>query len=498
MALLVGLNSFGNQINNNVTASNVTGDTQDTFPTTSTGTSTGNYNHLGIDGYNNNKWDFLNVSGTLDGGFNFWHSSNNHAPLLVASVDDTGLSIPTQIILNDTVNNLTNSINPQAIELNDNNGTYSNIQCDSMGFSVNDGTIYKTSIFSSQMLQMKNWLTNNKISMNDNTITLNDNTDVNTNIIDKSQVALTNNTNKNSVIISSDSVLVRNTNTSSHVSINNNSLNISNDTNTYSSGITQTKFYLANTSPSYLQTIQIQQYPNISITATDGTNTSVLTPSDLTFNSVSLQTTLNNIQIKQITSFNQYISSTIYADGRPPTTPPSSISQTYAFTPCWYFKNTTAGYKINWYIGPDISMTVSQVLGVYMNIFNASTTSTDSSPFIIIYTQPQSGDSTFYHSKRTYLFNQSITPTVNTRYLMFKNVSNTCPNPNHYGSTLINMQLSTVSGNNVGPFASTELILAFSIGSNSASPVNAVEFAVNKFGIMTPTGTTEINFIPST
>ena len=81
---------------------------------------------------------------------------------------------------------------------------------------------------------------------------------------------------------------------------------------------------------------------------------------------------------------------------------------------------------------------------------------------------------------------------------MFQNVSGTCPNPNHYGSTLINMQLTTVSGNNVGPFAPTELILAFAINSNSVSPTNAVEFAINKFGIMTPTGTTEINFIPST
>jgi hypothetical protein len=234
----------------------------------------------------------------------------------------------------------------------------------------------------------------------------------------------------------------------------------------------------------------------VSLKSTVTTNTLDISQNkiDISNNTINI----NTLQIKQITPFNQYISAGIYADGRPPTAPPSAVSQTYAFTPCWYFKNTTAGYKINWYIGPDVGMTVSQVLGVYMNIFNASTTSNDSSPFIIIYTQPQSGDSTFYHSKRTYLFNQSITPTVNTRYLMFQNVSGTCPNPNHYGSTLINMQLTTVSGNNVGPFAPTELILAFAINSNSVSPVNAVDFGVNKFGIMTPTGTTEINFIPST
>jgi hypothetical protein len=81
---------------------------------------------------------------------------------------------------------------------------------------------------------------------------------------------------------------------------------------------------------------------------------------------------------------------------------------------------------------------------------------------------------------------------------MFMNVSGNCPTPSVYGSTLINMVLTPVGGGSVGPFASTELILAFAIGTNSISAVNSVEFAINKFGIMTPTGTTDINFIPST
>ena len=77
-----------------ILSSNINGtEIQQTFPTTSTGTSTGNYNHLGIDGQNNNKWDFLNISGTLDGGYNFWHSSDAHAPLLITSIDDVGLTV---------------------------------------------------------------------------------------------------------------------------------------------------------------------------------------------------------------------------------------------------------------------------------------------------------------------------------------------------------------------------------------------------------------------
>jgi hypothetical protein len=60
------------------------------------------------------------------------------------------------------------------------------------------------------------------------------------------------------------------------------------------------------------------------------------------------------------------------------------------------------------------------------------------------------------------------------------------------------MELSTVAGSNVGAFAPTEVILAFAIGTNSAAVKDTVEFAINKFGIMTPTGTQEVLFIPST
>jgi hypothetical protein len=56
------------------------------------------------------------------------------------------------------------------------------------------------------------------------------------------------------------------------------------------------------------------------------------------------------------------------------------------------------------------------------------------------------------------------------------------------------MQLSPVGSSNFGPFDPTELILAFSIQTNSASPVNATELAVSKFGIMTASGTTELQF----
>lgn len=246
----------------------------------------------------------------------------------------------------------------------------------------------------------------------------------------------------------------------------------------------------------------IPQIVNINeeLTITTNTDESILSATDLTFNTVSLQETLTNLTIKQITSANQYISAVITADARPPTAPTSTITQTYAFTPAWYFKNTfNSNNKINWYLGPSIGMTVADVLGLYMNMFNGLTTSNDDTPFIVIYTANDSVPPVnFYKSKRTYIFDQAIQPTTNTRYFNFANVSTSCPIPNYYGSNLINMDLSTVAGSQVGAFAPTELILAFAINTNSASAKDSVEFAINKFGIMTPIGTQEALFIPST
>ena len=228
------------------------------------------------------------------------------------------------------------------------------------------------------------------------------------------------------------------------------------------------------------------------LTLNDGVNTSILSKTDLTFNGVSY---LRDIQIKQTNTSLQNISPAIYADGQPPTAPTATIINNYAYTPSWYFKNTVAGYKINWYLGPNIGMTVADVLGLYMYMFNGATTSNDDTPFLVIYTQPEAGDPTFYHSRRTYLFDQAVTPVANTRYCMFSNVSGTCPTPSYYGQILNNMESNP--GTSVGPFDPDELILAFVIGSNSSSVVNSVEFCVAKFGVMTANGTQEFAFIPS-
>ena len=226
-----------------------------------------------------------------------------------------------------------------------------------------------------------------------------------------------------------------------------------------------------------------------------GTNITTMT-NNIATNTSNIATNtsdINILEVKQTNSLQVYSSPAIYADGRPPLPVPSASSNTYAQFG-WYFKNTTASWKINWYMPPATGMKVSDILGLYLRFFNCSTTSNDNTPFLTVYTVPTgSGDffPGFFKSSMTYIFNQSVTPVANTNYTMFENVTGTCPNPASYASTLVAMEQSPVN-NPRGTYAPTESVLAFVIGTNSASPVNSVEFIAQKLGVMTATGTQEL------
>jgi hypothetical protein len=256
------------------------------------------------------------------------------------------------------------------------------------------------------------------------------------------------------------------------------------------SGYMSTAYYIVVSENNRTSTIEKDQISIVSNGAT-----SILSASNLTFGGVSVLSDISNLQIKQTNLILQNFSLAIFADGRPALAPTTTIVNTYAYSPSWYFINSYASNnKVNWYIGSDIGMTVADVLGLYMYIFNGLTTSSDNTPYIVIYTKPQVGDLTFYHSRRVYTFDTAVTPIANTRYCMFTNLTGSCPTPAHYGQTLNNMDLSTAQ--NVGTFSPSEEILFFSISSNSSSLINTVEFAISKFGIITPTGTQEVGFNP--
>ena len=139
-------------------------------------------------------------------------------------------------------------------------------------------------------------------------------------------------------------------------------------------------------------------------------------------------------------------------------------------------------------------MTVGDLLGLYITIFNASTTSNDNMPFITVYTVPTgTGDffPGFFHSSMTYIINTS--PVTNKYYTAFANINN-ATTPPYYASTLIPMIQSPVV-NPRGPYLSSEKILAFTIGSNSSSPINSVEFVIQKLGVITANTTQELLFL---
>jgi hypothetical protein len=231
--------------------------------------------------------------------------------------------------------------------------------------------------------------------------------------------------------------------------------------------------------------------PNITtMTSNIGTNTS---------NIATNTTNITSLTTLQVSPVLQYSSPVIYADGQPPSAVPTSITNSYAYSG-WYFKNTTAGYKINWYFGASSpSMLVGDILGMYISFFNGNNTSNDNTPFITIYTPPTgSGDyfPGFFHSSCTYVWNSASSISANTRYTEFLNASGTCPTPQHYGNTLVSMVQSPVSPNPKGTYLPTQNVAFFAIGTNSGAPTNGLEIVISKVGVMTTSGTTEINLMP--
>ena len=121
---------------------------------------------------------------------------------------------------------------------------------------------------------------------------------------------------------------------------------------------------------------------------------------------------------------------------------------------------------------------------VAVSFFNGNNIINDNTLFITIYTVPTgSGDIIpgFAHSSNTYVFDQSIQPTINTNYqgvcILDKSLI-----PFNF-ETQIQYEESTIN-NPRGSFLPTDKILAVTIGTNSTSPINSVELVVNKFNLI--------------
>jgi hypothetical protein len=411
-----------------------------TFPTTSTGTSLGHYHYTEA---TTNSLKFLNASGTGQGGHQFWHSSSTQAPIKVLETNRNETLITTQFNVDKSTQGT-----PILIDLPD------------ITISTNVVVVFATPINTPPWNIVG---VGNPVQVNQNTANMVTGTTYYLTGLSTQLGQITTNPDGTGIIDCNDLV------------------NLPQPILTWESG----QF-----NPSTIQTAILSDTLEI----TTDTDVSVLSATDLTFGGTSILSTLSTLAIKQTNVLQVYNSPAIYADGRPPIAVPSVSSNQFAQFG-WYFKNSFASNnKINWYQPPANGMKVSDVIGLYLRFFNCGTTSNDNTPFLTIYTKPTgSGDffPGFARSIMTYIFSQSVNPVVNTSYTMFENVTGTCPNPSSYASTLVGMEQSPVN-NPRGPYLPTEEILAFVIGTNSASAFNSVEFIAQKLGVMTATGTQEL------
>jgi hypothetical protein len=233
----------------------------------------------------------------------------------------------------------------------------------------------------------------------------------------------------------------------------------------------------------------------------------ILSINDLTFNGVSLPSTvstllgdittlsgdittlsgeiatINNKLPKMVVSQVQPVSTAIYADSSiaPQTSP---YLNSYGYGGWAYAKASpqASNAKINWYFPfPIIGGTVGDLKGLYYQIFNNCTNAGDL-PFFTVYTRPTgSGDfAPWYHSSRTY------TPTTNSpanetaqAYANIKSLSFT---PQSIG--MQNQLIMTEAITN-GTYLDTDVILFIACGTNSGSPLGSVNFSCGKIGMIT-------------
>jgi len=404
--------NFGNIGHRGILASNIYGTTglTETFPTTTTGDSVGHYHYTEP---TTNALKFLNVSGTGNGGHQFWNVSSANAPIKYFEVNRDFAKLNTQL-----VNNTGNTI---------------------LDFNTNEMTLRSSS---------------NSIQAN----------------LSQSTIGVRNNANSDNASIQADNLSVGN-------DINNTGMRI------YSTimRMSDPSYWNTTTTSSLvinkLASTEQSQLTSQTLTLTDvSSKSSVLSSTSLTFDNV-------NVKMNQVTPTLIYSSAAIYADGQAPATS-LLIRNTYGYSG-WYFKNILAGQKINWYFPPKnaTNTLVSDLKGVSISFFNGNTTSNDDTLYITIYTRPTGSNDYFpgfFHSAYTYVFDQAITPTVNTNYQGVCIIDKSKV-PYNY-ETQIQYEPSSVN-NPKGNYQPTDNILAVVIGTNSASATNSVELVVNKLNL---------------
>ena len=214
-------------------------------------------------------------------------------------------------------------------------------------------------------------------------------------------------------------------------------------------------------------------------------------------------------RVFDISASNASVASSVYADASPPV-PIPVIRYGYQG---WYYTNASAWVnsapsvrnKINWYLPPnnvDVT-TVGDLRYIRLNLHIFSRVSV---PFLTVYTKATgSGDAGgWYKSKRTYVIqntSSSSSPLTadNDNYCFYMNWNGYSVLPFTVAHQNAGLSLSTVGGgaSAVGGFGSGEVVLAYSVGTDSGSAPGNVEFILSSVVVGEGVdGEKEYGFIP--
>ena len=159
-----------------------------------------------------------------------------------------------------------------------------------------------------------------------------------------------------------------------------------------------------------------------------------------------------------------------YADGAPGVQDPN-------FREGWYFKNSVAGQKINWYFFDGQAENIS--LGDFSVYAVVTIDSTSSLPILAFYTTPTgSGDAAAWYKSRL-AYTPAGTVVAGKKYLMYVGQDPKV----HPELPRLTM---TKSSSSAGTQAPSERILTASFGSNSSAAVNACQLVAESVGVYSP------------
>jgi len=183
------------------------------------------------------------------------------------------------------------------------------------------------------------------------------------------------------------------------------------------------------------------------------------------------------VPMEEILEFEKAIAyennSAVYADAQP------GIEDA-SLRPGWYYKNSVAGQKINWYFFDGVNQANVSLgdLSAYA-VMTFDSVSPVKSPIMAVYTMPTGTNDImpgFAHSRVVYS-GLSVTPSAGKKYLVYFG-QNPAIHPE-----LPRIQLSMSTSNSVGEKNPSERVLTTSFGSNSSDGVNTVQFMVEALGV---------------